>query len=324
MMTRDDQPTIFLFAGQGSQHVQMGRDLYERSAEFRQALIEVDTQWARLAGAHFLPALYADDQPKHATFDDLRQTHIAIVAVAYALAKTLMTTGIKPSAVLGVSIGEVAAMMIAGVLSLCDGVYAVYRQVQQVTMHCDQAAMLAVLSSSDDYQREPLYRKTSLAAVNFDQHFIVTGELAQIIVIELLLKKRGVSYQRLPVGYGFHGPQIDAARADYLNALADLTVQPPSMTYYSCATASAMASIPRQHVWDVVREPIRLQETVAQVNKADDYQFIDVGPGGTMATMIKYNLPRDQHHRITGIMSPFGDDYQRLMSLCDKTGASAC
>ncbi len=137
-------PLIFLFAGQGSQHFFMGLDLYQRDAYFKQFLLEVDDELECQSGWRFIPYMYDACHAKSMPFNELQYSHIAIFAVEYALAKTLMAYGLMPTSVLGVSIGELAAMVIAGVLSLAAGVYAVVRQSHWVMASCPPAAMLAI------------------------------------------------------------------------------------------------------------------------------------------------------------------------------------
>lgn len=310
MSTKPDY--VFLFSGQGSQYFQMGKSLYDQLPSFAYYLNQVDEILYQQTSSRLLPTLYDINYPKSAPFDLLLQTHIAIVAIEYALAKTLITEGIKPAAVLGVSIGECAAMAIADVLTLEEMVFAVSTQAAAIVQQCEECVMTAILAPKSLYNNESLFTNTELAAVNFDGHFIVSGQTHHIATLEQHLRTRGISFLRLPVRYGFHSSYIQAAEKSYLSTIQSLQPKPPNIRYYSCMTANAVSDFTAAHPWHTVRQPIRLQDTLSLLFQENDYHYIDVGPSGTLATMLKYNLPAHYQPQITSILNLMGDDLARF------------
>lgn len=324
MSTKPDY--VFLFSGQGSQYFQMGKSLYDQLPTFAFYLNQVDDTFYQQTGTRLLPTLYDIHKSKSTPFDSLLHTHIAIVAIEYALAKTLITEGIKPAAVLGVSIGECAAMAITDVITLEEMVFAVSAQAAAILQQCEECAMTAILAPTSLYEDEPLCANTTLAAVNFDGHFIVSGNNKNVVTLEQHLRTRGISFLRLPVRYGFHSPHIQAAEKSYLSRIQSLQPKPPRVRYYSCMTAKIVCGFAPEHPWHAVRQPIRLQDTLSLLFQDNDYHYIDVGPSGTLATMLKYNLPTHYRPQITSILNPAGDDMTRFDTALqsDRTVQNKC
>ncbi|BCB83183.1 hypothetical protein Psuf_004960 [Phytohabitans suffuscus] len=110
--------TVFLFAGQGTQYHQMGRWMYENHGTFRRTLDGLDAVVREYRGGSILDQVYSPDRRPEEAFDRFRDTHPAIFMIEYALARALMAEGIKPNAVLGASLGEIAAAAVAGLVRL--------------------------------------------------------------------------------------------------------------------------------------------------------------------------------------------------------------
>ncbi len=311
-------PVLFLFSGQGNQYYQMGRDLYETEAGFRTHITIVDDIVQQLGYPALLPILYDKNRNKGDLFHQLMHTHVAIFAVEYALAQTLIDNGLEPSAVLGVSVGEYAAMVIVGGLSLEAAVAAVLNQAYCVSRDCATGGMLAVLGPTTLVDEILLFSKTNLAALNFDKHFIVSGKDEVVTELENELKSKKITCQRLPVDYGFHSAEIDSAREAYIASIGATYSHSPRIPYYSSMLATELQDFSNTHTWDMVRQPIQLQTTLQRLLRQEIYHFIDVGPSSTLATMVKYNSSEYYQAEITGLLSPYGQDSVRFKECLNK------
>ena len=324
MLTSPRTPSfIFLFPGQGSQSYQMGRYFYAHEALFRDRFEEADAYLQREYGGCLIDTLYGTRHRASDVFADLHYTHVAIYVVECAMAAMLRAKGVIPHAVLGTSLGEMAAAVVAGCLSWLEGLALVAKQAMSMIDSCEPAGMLAVLQPAHFFDSEASFQGTTLAAVNFDSHFIVSGTNQQLDAIEIQLKQQRITHQRLPVNYGFHSAHIDAlidGDNAYTRQMRTLDYAPPTVAFYSCAAAARVKQLSTTHSWEAIRQPIQFQTTLQGFcnvpasgnSSAAEHHFIDVGPGGTLATFVKYNLsasPTSAVH-LHGLLSPFGGGEQ--------------
>src|SRR5262249_26979010 len=146
---------------------------------------------------------------------------------------------------------------------------------------CTRGSMLAVLHPADLYHENPLLHDHSeLAAINFNQHFIVSGNNPSISIIEGSLKQNGISSQKLAVSYGFHSSGIDPAEKSYLQAISTISFKASCLPVYSCAKVQKLHTFSPSFLWDIVRQPIQFQQTVNLMESQGDYLYVDVSPSG--------------------------------------------
>jgi trans-AT polyketide synthase/acyltransferase/oxidoreductase domain-containing protein len=304
--------TVLLFSGQGSHHFQMGRELFECDAVFRAAMLQADDVFRERCGESIVAMLFDERHARGAPFDRLLHSHAAIFMVEHALATTLVDAGITPDMVLGTSLGTFAAAAVAGHIDPGDALLAVIEQAMAVETHCQRGCMIAMMG---DWQRclaPELLALCELAAVNFDAHAVLSLPHSHAAQVESHLRRFGMTLQTLPVGYAFHSRWIDAAGPSYQAFLRTLALRQGSVPLVCCAQGKPLQALSADHFWSVVREPIRFQHAVEELAAHDDCRYIDVGPGGTLATFLKYALPAGSASSIHYVMSPLGSDMQRL------------
>jgi trans-AT polyketide synthase/acyltransferase/oxidoreductase domain-containing protein len=307
--------TVLLFSGQGSHHFQMGRELFERDARFRAAMLHADDVFRERCGESAVAVLFDQRHPREAPFDRLLHSHAAIFMVEHALATSLIDAGIVPDMVLGASLGTFAAAAVAGHLDPRDALLAVIEQAIAVETHCQGGCMIAVMG---DWQRcltPELLAWCEVAAINFASHAVISLPASHAEQIERQLRQGGVTYHKLPVAYAFHSRWIDAAQAPYRAFLRTLPLRQGSIPLVCCAQGEALRALSASHLWSVVREPIRFQHALGMLAAQGEHRYIDAGPGGTLATFVKYALPAGSASPIHHVMSPLGSDMQRLSGL---------
>jgi acyl transferase domain-containing protein len=309
------KPVVFLFSGQGSHYYQMGKDLYESHPVFRSQMERGDAIMQALLGRSVLDELYR--HPISAPFDDLIISHPALVMVEHALLETLASEGIEPDCVWGSSAGEFVAGIAAGVWSLESALATSVEQATWVARSCPPGGMLAVLGPWSLYESSPvIYKHTVLAGVNFDRHFVVSGSTANLEMVERFLADHGTSYQRLAIPFAFHSSAIDAAREPFLGYCQTLPhFKAPQVRFLSGMTATYLTEVPPTYFWDVVRQPMRFQETLARAEREQPSVFVDCGPAGTSANFIKYNLPPHSESRYFSVLTVFRQGPQNLQLL---------
>lgn len=305
-----------MFSGQGSQYYQMGRELYEKQPHFRAWMLKGDRRVQGTAGFSVLEHVYDPRQKKGDPFTRTLFTHPAIFLVEYSLAQTLREAGIEPDYVMGASMGGFAALAVAGVLTFEQALQAVIEQARYLEASCRPGGMLAVLAEPASFdQTSWLYQQSVLAGVNFDKHFVISAGQRELSDIEQALKQTSVTMAMLPVSYAFHSPLIDPAMSTYCDFLQTLVYSVPQIPLICCTYATELSHIPENYLWTIIREPIRFQKTIASMEAEQAWTYLDLGPSGTLATFVKYNLPTPSASDIFSIMTLFGRELSNLDKL---------
>lgn len=307
--------TVLLFSGQGSHHFQMGRELFEGDADFRSHIRQADRVVRERCGESVLDVLYADHASRDTPLSRLLHSHAAIFMVEYALAQTLRNRGITVDKVLGASLGSFAAATVAGWVDMEAALLAVIEQALAVEANVEPGGMIAVLGDPGICLDAALRDICELAATNFPTHSVLAMPGRHIGAVETRLQQLGLAFQRLPVAFPFHSRWIEPARATYTSYLRTLPVRNGELPVICCATGEALARAKPDHFWSVVRDPIRLPRALARLESDGPHRYIDVSPGGTMATFLKHGLPADSASRVDTVMSPFGGELERLQAL---------
>ncbi|CAH9068055.1 Polyketide biosynthesis acyltransferase BaeD [Pseudoalteromonas holothuriae] len=305
-------PTIFMFSGQGSQFYQMGRGLYESNATFKHRLQSLDSLFYLEAGYSIVEYLYDDKKLRSEPFEKISLTHPAIFMIELALANTLIDEGIKPDGVMGASLGELCAAVVAGIISAHEAIKIVIKQAT-IFEKLDSGAMLAVLYDLELYYLTPAINQTcDIAAVNSQKNFVIAGTRENIAEVTELLKDKGIVYQYLPVKQAFHSSCIDHIKEHFNEEMRSFTTFAAKLPYYSCLSASKVTHIDTSYFFNVIRDPIRVSDTIRYLEARGPFNYVDLGPSGTLANSVKYNISQSGGSKPLSVMSPFGDDTTRL------------
>ncbi|UTH76434.1 ACP S-malonyltransferase [Chromobacterium sp. IIBBL 290-4] len=309
-----------MFSGQGSQYLQMGRSLYDSHAGYREILQRLDRIALEEGSPSILESIYPSSRPS-APLDDILVTHPAIFMLEYALATILIEQGVRPDAVLGSSLGEVAAAVISGVTDVERAMRFVVRQARLLDQQCPAGGMTAVLAPTGLFHELPaLSERTELAAVNFDEHFVVSGTTAALDDAERILQAQGRVFQRLPVSRAFHSSEMDGVRDAFLDLVADLATCAPSVPFISSTFGKCIETFPADYFWNVVRGQLNLPDAVGALEHGGlPHEYIDVGPSGTLANFVKRCLPAASASTCSFILSPFDPSlapFERVIGRC--------
>lgn len=309
-----DDPIVFMFSGQGSQTYQMGRELFEEDPVFRHWMQMADQlvqQWLQVS---FLEEVYHANRRVATPFNEILFTHPAIFAVQYALTQVLQSHGIRPDLVLGASLGEFGAAAIAGVLPFEQTLELICLQAQILDTHgARSGGMLAVLAPTSLYHTNKLIRdNTTQAAINAEQHFVVSGSKPKLRLVERLLAEQGVSCQLLPVNYSFHSPQIDALATSYMPILERESYALPGVPLVFCSSGGRVDRVTATSFWNSIRAPIRTRDTLLGMESQGSYRYLDVGPSGTLANFAKLNYRSGSASSAHACLTPFGKQRGQL------------
>lgn len=304
--------TVFMFSGQGSQYYQMGRQLFDDNAVFRQSMLRLDDLAYAHAGERIVDAIYAHG--KADVFDRTRLTHPAIFMVEYSLAQALIDAGVQPDLVLGASMGSFAAAAVAGHIAVDDALVAVLEQAMAFEATCARGGMLAVLGAPALFD-EPFMQRSTLAGINFDGHFALAAADAELDLICHELTRRDVNHQRLAVAYAYHSPAIDPAEPRFGAFMDRVARRKGQVPLVCCERAATLTDLPPDFYWRAVRHRLRFQQAIGHLERQGRHRYIDLGPAGTLATFVKYGLDPASASSAHALLTPYGRDSKNLAAL---------
>ncbi|MBI2838246.1 MAG: amino acid adenylation domain-containing protein [Acidobacteria bacterium] len=283
---------VFVFPGQGGQWVGMARDLLAQEPVFRSALEQCEQALRPYVDWSLLEVLTTDCSPSpHERIDVIQP---AIFAIQVALAALWRAWGFFPDAVVGHSMGEVAAACVAGALSVEDAARVLSRRSQLLRRTSGQGAMAVVELSLEQAGRE-LTGYTDLLAIaasNSPKATVLSGDPTALDAFLETLQQRGVFCRPVKVDVASHSPQMDILREDLLQALDGLQPRPGAVPIYSTVTGrvSDGGGFDPGYWVKNLREPVLFAPAIDRL-AADGYDvFLELSPHPTLSVAIQENL----------------------------------
>ena len=277
----------YIFPGQGAQFTGMGLDLYNNS----QMAHELFEKANEILGFRITDIMF------EGTADQLKQTNVtqpAIFLHSVILAKVLGNS-FQPEMVAGHSLGEISALVAAGVLSFDDGLQLVSKRAQAMQKACEimPSTMAAVLGLEDQIVEEVCDAVDGVvvaANYNCPGQLVISGEVSAIETACELLKEKGARRALvLPVGGAFHSPMMEPAREELAAAIKATKFNEPTCRVYQNVPAKAITTALeiKENLIKQLTAPVKWTQSIQSMIADGGTQFIEVGPGKVLQGLMR-------------------------------------
>uniref|UniRef100_UPI002A808C3C SDR family NAD(P)-dependent oxidoreductase n=1 Tax=Streptomyces sp. CRN 30 TaxID=3075613 RepID=UPI002A808C3C len=281
---------VFVFPGQGSQWAGMAVGLLESSPVFAERFGECAA--ALTAYVDWVPVDVLREREGAPSLDRVDVVQPMLWAVMVSLAAVWRASGVVPAAVVGHSQGELAAAVVAGVLSVEDGARIVALRSRLIGRElAGQGGMVSVAVGEAVAEEliEPWSGRVSVATINGPRSTVVAGEAVALDELMAACERDGVRARRIPVDYGSHTPQVEQLREALLELAAPVVPRAGDVPMYSTVTGELLeeGAADAEYWYRNLRQPVRFLDTVGELIAAGHTTFVEVSPHPVLASSVE-------------------------------------
>ena len=312
----------FVFSGQGAQWTRMSVNLIDQEPVFRDVILQCDAILRPLAGWSLVEKLSAGENES-----DLDQTAIAqpaIFAVQMALAALWRSWGVVPAAVVGHSLGEIAAACFADILTLEEAIFLVYHRGRLMQRATGGGKMASVDLPWHEVESviAPYLDEISIAAINSPRSTVISGTLRAMEAALEILRTRGVSTHPLRVNYAFHSPQMEPFARDLSIQLNNWRGKQEKISFISTVTGHMMngADLDGAYWGRNIRQPVRFNDAVHQLIQDGVTLFLEISPHPVLSSMIGQSAGINAEHEPIQVVPTLKRNQPETPALLDALG----
>ncbi len=288
----ENPSVVFMFSGQGSQYINMCKELYDDNNNFRQYIDECFNILEEEENLNLKEIIFPNSNVKEAS-EKLKQTEYtqpALFVIEYSLAKLFIDYGIIPQKFVGHSIGEYTAACLSGVFDLRDALMLV--TVRGALMQKLQKGSMLSVTLSENKLKKILPDNVDLAVINSPELCVVSGEVENINKFEELLNNKEISSAFLNTSHAFHSRMMEPVLDEFKSVLDNIKFNVPSVPYMSNITGDFITkedAINPNYYVNHLRYTVRFADNISNLLKDENNVLIEVGPGSTLASLAKLN-----------------------------------
>lgn len=280
---------VWVFSGQGPQWYAMGRELLKNEPVFRAVIERCDEIMSELGDWSLVKELKRAE--KSSRIGETQIAQPAIFALQAGLADLWKDWGLQPSAVVGHSVGEVAAAYCAGVLSLEDAARVIYLRGAAMEATPLRGKMLAA-SLTESEARKCIKRyvgRVHIGAVNSPNSVTLSGDGDAIEDLAASLEKKKIFARLLRVNYAFHSHHMDPARQEFNRRIGKIQTRKPTIPIYSTVTGELAdkRSFSVNYWWDNIRQPVYFARAIETMVKDEFRDFLEISPHPVLSSSIQ-------------------------------------
>ncbi|GKU19079.1 unnamed protein product [Fusarium langsethiae] len=288
---------VFSFTGQGAQYPGMGKQLFEENAFVRKELLQLDQIAQNLGFPSMLPFIQSEEQDVAKFAPSLVQ--LASVSLQITLSKLWASWGIVPSAVVGHSLGEYAALNVAGVLSDTDILFLVGGRAQLLETKCSRGthAMLVVKGSQDEIAETLRGQEYETACINSPIETVLAGTNDQVAKVKEVLTAANLKTTLLKVPYAFHSSQLEPVVSDIEQLASRLSFSKPNIPILCPLDGTVVESdniFNASYLAKHSRQPVNMLSALTTAYRdgtiSDRHMILEVGPHPAVTGMVKPTL----------------------------------
>ncbi|TAE58174.1 MAG: aminotransferase class III-fold pyridoxal phosphate-dependent enzyme [Nostocales cyanobacterium] len=289
---KNPPPLTFLFTGQSSQYINMGRQLYEQAPIFRQIIDQANEILLPYLETPLIEILYPQTEDD-SLINQTIYTQPALFALEYALTQLWQSWGIKPAIVIGHSLGEYVAACVAGAFSFEEGLKLVAKRailMQSLPENGQMAAVFADLKTVET-AIQPYLEKISIAAINSPQNTVISGVGETIETVIATLENQGIETRRLKVSHAFHSPLMESMLSEFAEYIKEVKFQPLQIPLISNLTGQIIApgQILDSNYWlRQIREPVKFMTGINTLFELGYEVFLEIGAKPVLSSLGKH------------------------------------
>ncbi len=280
---------VFLFPGQGSQYINMGRELYNTEPFIKKIIDSCFLKYKNISKINLYEIIFPAAGKNNKIYDTTYAQPLIFI-LEYALAKYLINIGIQPAAMLGHSLGEYTAACIAEAISLEDILTLLHIR-SSLFKKLAPGKMLSV-NLKENQLKKYLSEKIDIAVINGSELFVLSGTEKDILKLKLKLEKDHIVCKLLKNSHPFHSQYIGPILKEYTKKTSTITMKNPVIPYISNISGSWISEkeILDKNYWSHhLRNTVNFKQGIKTLSENNNYLFLEVGPGSTLKSLLNIN-----------------------------------